>query len=94
MVHHKPIAFVLQPDDLAHRSGDLDHARQIMVTHLGHYFFNTLLVGVPTAYTRQTGVVMGCLVSSEKQHSAALQSFDARIGKEWVIPICRLASRS
>ena len=94
MIHYEPIALVLQPDDLAHRRRDLDHSGQIMLPHLGHYFFNAFLVGVPTTRARQTGVAMGCLVSSEEQHPAALQSFDASIFKKRVIPLGWLASRS
>jgi hypothetical protein len=93
MIHYEPIALILQPDDLAHRRRDLDNSGQIMLPHLGHYFFNAFLVGVPTTRARQTGVAMGCLVSSEEQHPAALQSFDARILKKRVIPLGRLASR-
>ena len=94
MIHYKPIAFVLQPDDLPNRRRDLDHSGQIMLPHLGHYFFNAFLVGVPTTRARRTGEAMGCLVSSEEQHPAALQSFDARVIKKRVIPLGRLASRS
>ena len=90
MIDHELITIVLQPDDLTYGSGDLDHARQIMLAHLGHYFFNTFLVGVPTAHARQTGVAVGCLVSSEEQHPATLQSLDAYIGEERVIPVGRL----
>jgi hypothetical protein len=43
-----------------------------MLPHLGDYFFNAFLVGIPTTRARQTGVAMGCLVSSEEQHAAAL----------------------
>ena len=94
MIHYEPIAFVLQPDDLAHRRRDFDYSGQIMLPHLGHYFFNAFLVGVPTTRARQTGVAMGCLVSSEEQHPAALQSFDASIFKKRVIPLGWLPTRS
>ena len=40
MIYDKPIAFILQPDDLTHRCGYLDHSSHIMLTHLGHYFIN------------------------------------------------------
>ena len=93
MIDYEPIALVLQPDDLAHRRRDFYHSGQIMLPHLGHYFFNAFLVGVPTTRARQTGVAMGCLVSSKEQHPAALQSFDASIFKKRVIPLGWLASR-
>jgi len=94
MIHYEPIALILQPDDLAHRRGYLDHSGQIMLPHLGHYLFNAFLVGVPTTRARQTGVPMGCLVSSEEQHPSTLQSFDTRVLKKRVISLCRLASWS
>ncbi len=72
MVNNKPITFVLQPDDLAYSGRNLDHTGQIVLTHLCHNFIHTFLVGVSTACARQTGVPMGCLVSSEKQHPSAL----------------------
>ena len=66
MIHYKSIAFILQPNDFTYRGGNFYHAGQIMQTHLSYYFINTFLVGVPTARGRQTGVAMGCLVSSEE----------------------------
>lgn len=66
MVHYKPVTFVLQPDEFANGGRDLNHVGQIMLTHLGHYFFYTFLVGIPAARARRTGVAMGCLVSSEE----------------------------
>ena len=90
MIDYEPISFVLQPDDLAHSSRDFHHSRQVMLPHFRHYFFNAFLVGVPTTCARQTGVAMGCLVSSEEQHSTALQSFDARVVKKRVSAVGRL----
>jgi hypothetical protein len=55
-------------------SRDLDYAGQIMLPEFRHYFFNVFLVGVPTARARRTGEAVGCLVSSEEQHAAALQA--------------------
>lgn len=93
MVHHQTITFVLQPDDFTNCCGDFNYSRQIMLAHLGQYFIHASLVGVPTACGRRTGVPMGCLVSSQVQHPAALQSFDADIGIEGVIPVGRLLAR-
>src|SRR5215208_3269842 len=64
-----------------------------MLPHLGQYLLNAFLVGIPTARARQTGVAVACLVSSQEQHAAALQSFDARIIKKRTVPIGRLTSR-
>ena len=94
MINYKPIPFVLQAHDFPNRRRDLDHAGQIMLPDLGHYFFNAFLVGVPTTRARRTGEAMGCLVSSEEQHPAALQSFNARVIKKRVIPFRRLPPRS
>ena len=65
-----------------------------MLPHLGHDFFNAFSVAVPTTCARQTGVPMGCLVSSEEQHPSTLQSFDTRVLKKRVISLGRLASPS
>ena len=46
-----------------------------MLPEFGHNVFNAFLVGIPTARARRTGEGMGCLVSSEEQHPATLQSF-------------------
>ena len=94
MIDYKPIPFVFQTHDFPNCSRDLDHARQIMLPDLGHYFFNAFLVGVPTTRARRTGEGMGCLVSSEEQHPATLQSLDACVVKKGVIPLCWLLSRS
>jgi hypothetical protein len=72
MIHDKPVSFVLQTHDFPNCRRDLDHTGQIMLPDLGHYFFNTFLVGVPTARARRTGESMGCLMSSEEQHPSAL----------------------
>ena len=94
MIDNKPIPFVLQAHNFPNCSRDLDHAGQIMLPGLSHYFFNAFLVGVPTTRARRTGEAMGCLVSSKEQHPATLQSFDACVIKKRVIPLCRLPSRS
>ena len=94
MIDNKPIPFVLQAHNFPNCSRDLNHAGQIMLPSLGHYFFNAFLVGVPNTRVRRTGEAMGCLVSSEEQHPATLQSFDACVIKKRVIPLCRLPSRS
>ena len=92
MIDYKPIPFVLQAHYFPNRSRDLDDARQIMLPDLGHYVFNAFLVWVPTTRARRTGEAVGCLVSSEEQHPATLQSFDACVIKKRVIPLCRLPS--
>ena len=94
MIDYKPIPFVFQTHDFPNCSRDLDHARQIMLPDLGHYFFNAFLVGVPTTRARRTGEAMGCLVSSEEQYPTALQTFNAHVIKERVIPFRRLPPRS
>jgi hypothetical protein len=94
MIDYKPIPFVFQTHDFPNCSRDLDHARQIMLPDLGHYFFNAFLVGVPTTRARRTGEGMGCLVSSEEQHPATLQSFNGCVVEEGVIPLCWLPSWS
>jgi hypothetical protein len=72
MIHHEPISFVLQPDDLADRRRNFNYARNVVLTELGHNLINAFLVGIPTAGARRTGEAVGCLVSGEKQHPAAL----------------------
>ena len=94
MINCKPIPFVLQANKFPNRCRDLDYAGQIMLPEFGHYFFNAFLVGVPTTRARRTGEAMGCLVSSEEQHPATLQAFDACVIKKRVIPLCWLLSRS
>ncbi len=94
MINYKPIPFVLQANKFPNCGRDLDYAGQIMLPEFGHYFFNAFLVGVPTARARRTGEAMGCLVSSEEQHPAALQSFNAPIVKKRMTAFRRLASRS
>ena len=94
MIYYKPIPFVLQADDFPHRRRDLNYSGHIMLPEFGHYFFNAFLVGVPTARARRTGEAMGCLVSSEEQYPTALQTFDAHVIKERVIPFRWLPPRS
>lgn len=93
MIDYKPISLVLDAHEFPHGRRNLDHARQIVLPDLGHYFFNALLVGVPTTCARRTGETMGCLVSSQEQHTAALESFDACVVEKWMIPLCGLPSR-
>ena len=94
MINYKPIPFVLQANKFPNRRRDLNYAGQIMLPEFGHYFFNAFLVGVPTTRARRTGEAMGCLVSSEEQHPTALQTFNAHVIKERVIPFRRLPPRS
>ena len=94
MINYKPIPFVLQANKFPNRCRDLDYAGLIMLSEFGHYFINAFLVGVPATRARRTGEGMGCLVSSEEQHPAALQTFNARVIKERVSSFRRLPPRS
>jgi hypothetical protein len=89
MVHHQTVTLVLKTNDFSDRRRNQEAIGNQMPLNFVDYLLLCLLIGVPTGrgLRRHTGVVVKCLVSSEKNDAPPLKSFYAGVVVERVIAV-------